>query len=385
MKIAILTLPLGNNYGGILQAFALQTILEKMGHDVVVIDRKPKKKNKFFLKTFSIIKRLIFNLLGKKTIIRIWATKNEQKKIYKNLYDFVDKNIKLSRPIKSSRELKKFVDKNNFDAFIVGSDQVWRPKYSPCLFNFFLDFIKKNKKIIKISYAASFGSSKWEYTQKQTQKCVSLLKNFHAVSVREDSAKALCKYYFNVDADHLLDPTMLLQSSDYKKILGDVDENFNNIKNKLLVYILDKTEEKNKIISKVSNKLGINPFYLLPIYSFSEVGKNKLKECIFPKVDEWIACFRNAKFVVTDSFHGVIFSIIFNKPFIVIPNKERGDARFTSLLNKFDLNERAVVFFDDKINDIIEKPIDFRVINNRISNLRKDALKFLENSLKNSK
>ena len=221
MKIAILTQPLKSNYGGLLQAYALQKSLSKLGHDATTVNRffLPKTKLKV-LENF--IKRvLLVYIKGRKDIevFPLQPSKKEQEIMATNTSAFIKNNIALTKTISSTVELEEMIEE--YDAFVVGSDQVWRPKYSPSIYNYFLDFIEKDnpKKVKKLSYAASFGVDSWEFTPEETSKCSSLIKNFDAVSVREDSGVALCKTYLGATATHVLDPTLLLSKEDYLKLI----------------------------------------------------------------------------------------------------------------------------------------------------------------------
>ena len=224
MKIAILTQPLRINYGGILQAFALQTVLKRMGHEVIVVNREyndyetykntniPKISfGLFLLRLFSILKTFIRILLGNREYVVMSPFSGRYSVLWKGytVLPFVKNNINRSKEIRYSLVLSKYLQNNKFDCIIVGSDQVWRPKYSPCLTDFFLKGIKDETKIKKIGYAVSFGTDKWEYTYDETKECTQLVKKFDAISVREQSAVKLCKENFGIDAIHLLDPTLL--------------------------------------------------------------------------------------------------------------------------------------------------------------------------------
>jgi exopolysaccharide biosynthesis predicted pyruvyltransferase EpsI len=109
-------------------------------------------------------------------------------------------------------------------------------------------------------------------------------------------------------------------------------------------------------------------------------GKN-IEDYVVPPVEGWIKGFYDAEFVVTDSFHGVIFSIIFNKPFIAIGNEERGISRFTSILKQFDLEHRLIIGYDQLNNDLILENIDFDVINSKLKDLKAKSLLFLKKNL----
>ena len=334
MRVGILTLPLHTNYGGILQAYALQTVLERMGHDVVVIDTPNIKPTPSL---FTLSKRLIKRLLGKRVgVFFEWKHNKEYPVISQNTQPFVDKYIH-RKIVNSPEELKE----EDFDAIVVGSDQIWRPIYYNKIEDAFLAFTK-DWAIKRIAYAASFGTDDWEYTSQQTVICGELLKKFEAVSVRESSGVQLCKEHFSVEAIHVLDPTMLLNKEDYIKLI----EASQTLKSKgtMLNYILDETPEKKALIEQIAKEKNLIPFR---VNSRVEDHSAPLNERIQPSVEQWLRGFYDAEFVVTDSFHACVFSILFGKPLVVIGNKERGMARFESLLKMFGLYERMISDIED--------------------------------------
>jgi polysaccharide pyruvyl transferase WcaK-like protein len=353
MKIGILTQPLHNNYGGILQAYALQKALKRMGHEVWTIDRNFNSPR--YRKYASIIKRLLLKPINRNAPIRVWPTKKEEEIIRQHIKTFIKNNIQTTEKTTSTKQLVRLHQKYAFDAYIVGSDQVWRPRYSPCLTNYFLDFVESERNVKKIAYAVSFGVDDWEFTEEQTKECAQLVKQFDAISVREDSAVELCRKYLGVDAVHLLDPTLLLNKEDYLALINNANTMPSN--GDLFVYILDKDEKKNHIVNEVAKQKNLTPFELLPKQFIIEANKNEIEKCIYPPIEQWLRSFLDAKFIITDSFHGTIFSIIFEKPFIVIGNKKRGLSRFNSLLKMFRLEERMI----DK-ND----KFDFPTLSNNI-------------------
>jgi len=380
VKIAILTQPLSTNYGGLLQAYALQFVLKKIGHEVWTID-KQQIELPLSVKYLSISKRLVSRILHHNTnLIRVWATKREQNKIAKHTNIFINENINTTKKISSSNKLK-FLKKHNFNAYIVGSDQVWRLEYSPFISNYFLDFIEKKNDAKRIAYSASFGVDEWEFSSKLTQKCASLAQKFDAISVREDTAIKLCKDHLDVEAIQVLDPTMLLKKEDYINLVEK--DKISKSKGSLMLYVLDKSKENNEIIQIIVDELGLNPFLVMAKNSFYEVGKNKLEDCIFPPVTEWIRGFMDAEFVITDSFHGTVFSIIFNKPFISIGNKNRGLTRLTSVLKIFGLEERLILSKDELTIEKIKGDIDFEHVNRILETEKCNARMFLFNALNN--
>lgn len=348
MRIGILTLPLHTNYGGILQAYALQTVLERMGHEVHVIEKKRRPLSIPIQKMpFCYGKRIVKNIIGRKCPIFYEQKYNrEQPIIRQNTDKFIKKYIHIA-------EYDDFSDikESEYDAIVVGSDQVWRPKYFGLnqIENAYLKFAE-GWNIKRIAYAASFGTDEWEYTPKQTEECGRLLRMFDVVSVREDSAVNLCKKHFGVEAQHVLDPTMLLNREDYIKLFEVAD----TLKSKgnLLYYILDETEEKKALIKRIADEKGL---ILFNVKSQSDDINSPVSDRIQPPLEQWLRGFYDAEFVVTDSFHACVFSILFNKPFLAVGNTERGMSRFKSLLGSFKLENCFVTShesfsFDENIN-----------------------------------
>lgn len=369
MKIGILTLPLQYNYGGLLQNFALQTILKRMGHNVVTLNVPYKSNGTFKDKAVDIIKKILEALTfpnGK--VLGLINFMPTSKILAQNTQRFIDNYIN-HIPFKSPRN-------QDFGALIVGSDQVWRPMYAD-LEKTFLGFAKNWKNVIRIAYAASFGADEWEYTDDETKYVTELARLFGAISVREFSGVALCKNELGVEACHVLDPTMLLKPEDYINIL-----NLNNLpksKGELFYYFLDYSKEKENAKNIASNILCLKSF---TVNSRVEDVNASIYERIQPPVEQWVRAFKDAKFVITDSFHGTVFSIIFNKPFVVLGNKKRGMARFNSLLSSFGLNDRLINI--DEINNIDYNKMLLEP-NADISELYNFSLNFLTNNLKDAK
>lgn len=370
MRIGILTLPLHTNYGGILQAYALQSVLERMGHEVVVFDRPYKYKISFLKKIIAYPKRFICKYVFRKKSVIV---KIEQHATHvncvkrKNTQPFIDKYI-------NRLEITDFdtLNSEDFDAIVVGSDQIWRPKYNPKIENAFLDFAKEWK-IKRIAYAPSFGVDFWEYNDEQTEICKELLKMFDAVSVREQSAVEQCQKYLNHNAEWVLDPTMLLNSEDYIKLFKE--ENTSHSDGNLLDYILDRDDKKVALICEIATQTGTKSFRL---NSRVEDYSAPLEERVQPAVEKWLRGFYDAKYVVTDSFHACVFSILFRKQFYVVANKERGMSRIDSLLGYFGLTERII----DKASDCIElSNIDYDAVYDRLNVMREKSMKFLINVL----
>ena len=357
MKIGILTLPLHTNYGGILQAYALQSVLNSLGHDAVLINLPVVRANKRIRMT-EFFKRLVKKFLLFKNIpLNAWPTAKEAEIMAKHIIPFVQQHLHVIE-CPDKKYLLDVTVKEKLKGYVVGSDQVWRPAYSATVSSFFLDFLPGTE-YLKISYAASFGIDVWPFTEEDSIKFGNLLKAFKAVSVREDSAATLCKTHWNIDAKLVLDPTLLLDKRDYMK-LYDLKPNEDN--QTIMVYILDKNSFKTNVVKEISSLIGLPVNEVGAKDKYWNVGSKGIEKCIVPPISEWIAGFMNAGFVVTDSFHGMVFSILFEKSFICIGNKTRGISRFTSLLKLFRLEDRLIYSSDDFSRDIINKPIDYRQV-----------------------
>lgn len=373
MKIGVLTLPLHTNYGGILQAYALQTVLEHMGYDCLVIQRLYRKRIIRWKYPLQIIKRCIIRfVLGKRIELFpeiIW-NKNQQI-IERNTQGFINNHI-CTYQIKEISNIKE----NDFDVIIVGSDQIWRPKYFRLHYKYiqdaFLSFAEKWD-VKRIAYAPSFGTDEWEYNEAETLECGALLHKFDAISIREQSGIGLCEKYWGCKkVKWVLDPTMLLDKEDYEIFIPQ------NIKapGDLMCYVLDDNSEISNLIQKLVDEGSYKAFY-----ANSRVGDASLpaNERIQPPIEQWLVGFRDAKLVITDSFHACVFSILFHKPFIVIGNRKRGFSRFESLLKLFGLESRLIED-ETQFDDFMLSPLSDDVYK-RLEVYRKSSMLFLNKAL----
>lgn len=368
MKIAILTQPLDTNYGGILQCYALQTVLERMGHEVQVLTKVRYGYSYYIIYPLAVCKRIVKRyILGKEIVI--WKAPHELRR--KNIERFINQYI-------HQYKCRKFTENiaYKFDVVVVGSDQVWRPAYSQPIEEAFLSFLG-NAKIKRIAYAASFGLDNcYEYSVEKLNKCSELLQKFDAVSVRESSGIDLCRNFFNSSAVQMLDPTLLLSMDDYVNLIDR--SNTNQLHGNMLVYILDKTDEKISLVNRIAKDKKLVPFWINSPNEIDE--KLPLNKQIKISVEQWLRYFESSEFVLTDSFHGSVFSIIFKKQFIVVGNKERGLSRFNSLLELFSLKDRLVISSNEYSGNF--SLIDYNAISDKLSMLQMKSLLFLDTSLK---
>tara|TARA_R110002167_G_scaffold57808_2_gene163470 strand:- start:6826 stop:7983 length:1158 start_codon:yes stop_codon:yes gene_type:complete len=375
LKVGILTLPLHTNFGGNLQAYALLRFLRKNSVDAYFLCRE---KNKYPLWKYALsIPKGIFNkyIFGKDApIFKSIKEKLEYDRVSVNAKFFIENEINpKSFACHSSEELMAEVERLELDAVVVGSDQIWRFQYAPSIEDYFLGFIAKGKNILKISYAASFGTDEWQYDSSQTKRLSQLLSEFSYVSVRERSAVLSCGNNFGVQVDHVLDPTMLLDVSDYTRLFSG---NEFSCAGMVSTYILDESLSVSRIFSCLHEKYG----ELRRLNTSTEDREASVEKRIAPPTGQWLHGIYDAELLVTDSFHGCVFSIIFNTPFLVYGNESRGLARFESLLEEFGLEDRMVNSAADVISKS-EKIIDWHLVNERLEQRRLDSARGLLGAL----
>jgi len=363
MKIGILTIPLHQNYGGIIQNYALQKVLIQLGHTPITIDKEKPKKS-FFRFYLSKLKYFIYSFLNIKVsgIFSFQLFERNEK-----FESFIRRNINLTRKVRKLN--KNLITKYGIDCVVAGSDQIWRNDFfwEDDLRNNYLEFLK-DCDILKIAYAASFGINYWDYEDELTKTCKALVNQFEGVSTREDSGVILCDKYLGKKAVPVSDPTLLLSKDDYVSLCRLIPPPPKKNRNKFLfVYCLDISSEYLEDIKSEANARGWNL-----IIAGSELNANM-------SVEEWLAMFRDAEYVITDSFHGTVFSIIFNKPFSTLLNETRGNDRFMSLLGRFDLNDR-IYHEGGLIND---KDIDWVKTTELIQLWKERSIAFLKRHLSN--
>ena len=323
MKIGILNLALDNNYGGNLQRFALISFLQKLGHQAKHIQIKGYDVLPWYKVPYAYPKRFFMKfVLHKVSHVRQEKYSNqEQKNLWKTVEPFYERHIPHTEVVENKKQLKIVSDLENFDAVIVGSDQVWRASMTRCfgMSSYMLDFVSKEK-TKKIAYAVSLGVDYPELKLNQAKHLNEFYRQFNAVSVREFSALKLFERYgwTSPHADVCVDPTLLLDADDYNRVIDNakVDDCTSG---KIFAYLLDATVEKENRIKTEStaNKCAVHCMGLQDAST---------------SIEQWLNNIRKAEMVITDSFHGVVFSIIFDKPFLFLGNERRGNARLVSLL-----------------------------------------------------
>lgn len=244
---------------------------------------------------------------------------------------------------------------------------------------FFLDFATREQRKRSISYAASFGSDEWEGTPEETEECGRLLREFKAVSVREHSGVKICKEVFGVDAVQMPDPTLLLHTSDYEKII-DSEKTWLPESKYVAAYVLDETAGKSELLQESAGALNWQLQHLMP-----HATAKKRRDRFPISVPQWLRLIRDCEYFITDSFHGCVFAIIYNKPFVCLGNEGRGNARFDTLLDTFGLEDRMLTnATPEEIYRGLHTPIDWERVYAIHDAERERGINFLKENLSES-
>lgn len=359
MRIGILTLPFNNNYGGYLQAYALQTVLEEAGHSVEIINRRHPKE--------TVWRKLMRVASSIKHLRRYHYDINAHKGAL--MHSFVQSKMNLSEPLYTSEALHNYCLTKDFDCYIAGSDQLWRPEYVPNVEDYFFDYLPSKTK--RIAYAASFGVANPVYTEEQKANCGRAIKKINRVGLRESSGIEVIKHFGweAYNATIVLDPTMLLSVEHYKSLVKDYHPK-KDFHHKILAYVLDKNEQISEIKSSCAH------YYRKQCEEIIDSDKWENEGYVLPAIEEWLCAFRDADFIITDSFHGTVFSILFHKPFVVIINKGRGRDRFDTLLGHFGLKNRMTET-KNSIDNILNGDIVWDKVDAMLQKHRENSLHFL--------
>lgn len=364
MKAGILTFHKSKNYGAVLQAYALITILKKLGVDPCIINRYEVTKSLFYKVYFLIHpKHILFRLS--------WIKFDDFSKYFLT---------PITKKYTSNKNLKHFQNNENINIAIVGSDQVWRMEYSNIGYNYFFDFLS-SQKVKKISYAASFGKEVWKENEIVTSHVKQLLSEFHCISVREKSGVKICNDIFQVNSTNVVDPTLLLDRIDYEKLLlNDVTKRKTS---NFVSYILDN-KEAIKYCNQFANTNDYSYtdlYHVYPFWRFLSKPHFGLKNYFHLTVPEWLSQIKNAEYFVTNSFHATIFAIMFKKQFLVFDNPSGGSDRLLCLLDLLGLQNRFISKIQEISLDLFISEIDWEKVDCKISLERDFSTKYLYDAL----
>lgn len=363
MRIGILTFHYGSNYGGVLQCYALQQVLTSQGHEVKVINYVPGDS----LKQLLIV---VNNALHKRDAMHARALLHyilHRKSSRKVFEAFREKHLNMTD--KRSR-IEDFANLS-FDAVIVGSDQVWNYSQQKNV-AYFLGWLN-NDKVRKISYAACCGQNKINTAYRSS--LVRYLSQFSAISVRSEETKYFIRDLLDKDVPVVADPTILY---DFTEFVHPKNENY------ILTYILTEDIQggNDKAVSIIKNL-----FPDLPVYSIVISDRQPRlcpwadKQLFDVSPSEWVSLIANCKFLFTDSFHGSIFAMKFNRPFVAYYNTQGSGRRFVDLKETFHLHN--VVCSAEELCSLSKDSFIQNDYTKEVNLLREQSIDFLKSNLHN--
>lgn len=370
MKIALITLHRIVNYGSVLQTYATQFILEKMGHTVEVVDYCDERMTLMGMLRRIKTKRIALSKPIVCQIAQLVMLPSYIKRFY-IFWSFLKKNIHLTKKKYSSFEqLQK--DTPVADCYCTGSDQVWNSVWNEKVDKvFFLDFIPDGKPCF--AYAASFGKNELDLREIDITK--NLLKKYGLLSCRELQGTKILKE-LGYDSECVLDPTLLLNQEDWETLVSKRFEN----KKYIFVYNLNRSKEIDVAAKILSKELNI-PVYTVS-YCYHEIPSRQGKVFVNPCIEDFLSLIANACYVLTDSFHATAFSINFSRQvFVYYP--DQFSSRLTSIVEMAGIQHHIAK--NKNILELIQQPIDYSCVHLMLNPVRNKSLLFLEKALKYAK
>lgn len=366
-KIAIMTWFTHRNYGTALQAVAISKVIKDNGYEPSLINYQPKRAYEKRLNLSQIIGKAKSKIIKKNQAF----LSEERESLY---LQFLNENVTVTEPLRTQPELISLNGK--FDAFVCGSDQIW----SPLSYNdkYFLSFVSNTKKMV--SYAPSFGTIK--FGDENVKKSVSkLVKRFDHLSVREKQGAKIIEELTGKKADVVLDPTLLLDSDKWDKITDKKTEEINALGEYIICYFLGDEKKYLKRVKKISKENNI-PYYIIPVKNRHLKLKNVLPFEVGP--ESFVQLIKHAKYVCTDSFHGVAFSVNYNVPFSVFKrfldkDKQNQNSRIFNILQLLGLEERI-----DGCGNPVAFNVDYFSANQKLKEQRQISLDYLIKSLESA-
>jgi len=359
-RVGIITFHRAINYGALLQTYALQTSVEKLGCECEVIDYHNERIERQY-KKFTLM-----NAKGVKDVAKIFLYATTQNRKYDKFRSFASRYLHLSPVCRNYDELIRI--SSRYDILISGSDQVWNYRLSDYDKAYFLKFEKNNKK--KNAYAASFGIS--EIPEEKIEDYRKLLKDYNQITVREKRGAELIKNLTGRDVGVALDPTLLLRKEEWDRIAEEKQKKSDYI----LIYSFGLTKTMNSFVDMLSKRTGCRVIFFPVTYSIRDRIKARYVKNASP--EDYLGFFKNARYVVTNSFHGTVFSITYNKPFFLERHSEHqhnNNSRFDNLLDLLELHDREIIKGE---NHNIDKPIDYLRVNSILEQERMKSMAYLE-------
>lgn len=356
MDIKIITCHYAYNYGAVLQTYALYSYLTLEGHNVEVINYRP-----WYYRGSTRSKSIIRRLLRK--IIRV----PDNIKSENVFYNYLKNNIKMTTEYTSYKDLENAA--LEADLFIAGSDQIWNTNLPNGRdLAFYLDFVKSGK---MVTYAASLGMDSISENDKDFMK--NQLNKFSSISVREITAKNLLKQIGIVDVEVVLDPVYLLSNKKWKN--QEEKPKFKYEDKYVLVYGFNHQKEIFIDAKKYAEKYGYKTYSVSTFWEDVFMGCDQFFWNCTPF--EFIYLINHAECIFTNSFHGLSFSLIFNKAVYVYKKNDTGNSRMTDLMKNLGITEEKLVFN----NEFNKETINYDEVNENIKLKKEKSISYLNEVL----
>lgn len=368
-KIGIVTFHNSYNCGSMLESYAMQKVIENLGFKCEIIDYSNPRQQKMYYHWYEMnsFKNIIKNTIIFPHIKKIKNNNNKYEEFKKTYFNL-------------SKKMEKIEDINEieYSTIVSGSDQIWNITIDDFDRFYFLNWVKDAR---RVAYAPSFGAKKIkDFTNDvDYEEYCNLLKNYDALSIRENNGKKWVKEMINKDIPTLIDPTLLLSRDDYEKIMD------NSFVNEKYIFYYNPSYSKNacEFVKKISEKYGLKVLcWSARNYLIKDVKKYGFELVDYESPAAYLNYIKNAELVITGSFHGTIFSTIFNKKFYSIYDKTYGnDDRLLTLVNELGISSNYTdCIFDDKIDYL--KEIDYADYYKKLNALQKEAVDYLKKNLK---
>lgn len=368
-QVGIITLHIADNYGAVLQAYALKRTLNLLYPDVQInmINYFPSRWDEEEHVKFS--KNLKENIIAFERLC-FFAKERDR---WNSLKRFCKQNDNLTELCTSKTDLEKVV--RDYDCVITGSDQIWNLNLTRGDDNYFLNFDCGTAK--KVAYASSMGGYRFS---DRSAGFVEYLKQFDSLSCRETSAAEYIAHITGSRCKSVCDPTLLLSPGEYLHLLeGNVGNRVKNLSEKkyLLIYALRYHSEIVRKSKELAEKYNLKVYAIFPNLRYACVASHSF---IDASVEDFLHLFSKAEFIVTDSFHGTCFSLINQKNFVTIRRGEAGNERITDMLKELGLLDRLWI---EGENDtcVLDVPIDYEKVNEHILLKRLESMEYLRNAI----
>lgn len=363
MKVGILTFHASHNYGSMLQSYALQHVLTSIGVENEIINFRSDIQKALITPPLSIRHPLSSFL----RLIRQPKRTIDLHNKYCRFESFIETDLVVGPEVHSIKEVENYVMNSNFDAIITGSDQIWNPECFDFDMSYLVDFDFSGK---RIAYAPSLGTYPESISAEILNKMSHAINRYHSLSTREKRGCDILSTITEKHVDLVLDPTLLLDKSDYEVLTNE-----SKSVNEPYVFYYTPREEPG-YFARALEFCRMIGHKILVTQDYCEYSGSDIIRCLDCGPKEFLSIVKNASLCVGNSFHLLVFSLIFNKEFYILANEP--DSRMLNILSPLQLENRLII---KTLPQRLDSPINYFDVNRRINDLKTSSLEFLNRSL----